>query len=226
MKNLVNIKLHGALGKGMKKSSWKLAVSSVAEAINAINNMTGDRLKKLLIKSTKKNVKYNVLINDRDFEHDGPVDIEFPENIANSELVIKGDYIEKIDIIPVVEGAGDGANIFTMILGVILIIIGVMMVIGTLGGGAPLGYAFIAAGLALFAAGLANLLSKPPKPDDVGTSLGSYMFNGPANNTEEGNPVPVAYGRLMLGSQIISSTYDVDYLSADPADTDYGFHGQ
>ena len=58
MKNLVNIKLHGALGKGMKKSSWKLAVSSVAEAINAINNMTGDRLKKLLIKATKKNVKY------------------------------------------------------------------------------------------------------------------------------------------------------------------------
>lgn len=223
MKNLVNIKLHGALGKGMKKSNWKLAVSSVAEAINAINNLTNDKLKKLLIRASKNDVKYNVLINDRDFEHDGPVDINFPENIETSELMIKGDYIEKIDIIPVVEGAGDGMNIFTMILGAILIIIGVMLLIAT--PGSPLGYAFVAAGLALFAAGLANLLSKPPKAGDVGTSLGSYMFNGPQNTSEEGNPVPIGYGRLMVGSQVIAASYDIDYLSADPSDTDYGFHG-
>ena len=60
MKNLVNIKLHGALGKGMKKSNWKLAVSSVAEAINAINNLTNDKLKKLLIRASKNDVKYKL----------------------------------------------------------------------------------------------------------------------------------------------------------------------
>ena len=35
-KELVQIKLHGHLGKSVKKSNWSLAVKSVSEAINAI----------------------------------------------------------------------------------------------------------------------------------------------------------------------------------------------
>ena len=217
-KELVQIKLHGHLGKSVKRPNWSLAVKSVAEAINAINNLTNNKLKKRLIKDHKDNLKYNVLINGRDFEHDGPVDPTIPESISNSELCIKGDYIETIDIIPVIEGAGDGLNILTMIVAVVLIVVGAKMVAGTMGGGAPLGYTMIMAGLGLFAAGLANLLSKPPKPGEVDQSIGSYMFNGPQNTTEEGNPVPVGYGRLLVGSQIIAASYDVDYLSADPAD--------
>ena len=213
-KELVQIKLHGHLGKSVKKSNWSLAVKSVSEAINAINTHTNNRLKKRLIKDHKDNLKYNVLINGRDFEHDGPVDPTIPESISNSELCIKGDYIETIDIIPVIEGAGDGMNILTMIVAVVLIVVGIIMVPTN----APLGYTMIMAGLGLFAAGLANLLSKPPKPGEVDQSIGSYMFNGPQNTTEEGNPIPVGYGRLLVGSQIIAASYDVDYLSADPAD--------
>ena len=217
-KELVQIKLHGHLGKSVKKSNWSLAVKSVAEAISAINNFTNNKLKKRLIKDHKDNLKYNVLINGRDFEHDGPVEPHVPESIGNSELCIKGDYIKTIDIIPVIEGAGDGLNILTMIVAIVLIVVGAMMTVGTLGGGAPLGYAMIMAGLGLFAAGLANLLSKPPKPGEVDQSIGSYMFNGPQNTAEEGNPIPVGYGRLLAGSQIVAASYDVDYLSADPAD--------
>ncbi len=213
-KELVQIKLHGHLGKSVKKSNWSLAVKSVSEAINAINSQTNNSLKKRLIKDHKDNLKYNVLINGRDFEHDGPVDPSIPESISNSELCIKGDYIETIDIIPVIEGAGDGMNILTMIVAVVLIVIGIIMVPTN----APLGYTMIMAGLGLFAAGLANLLSKPPRPGEVDQSIGSYMFNGPQNTTEEGNPIPVGYGRLLVGSQIIAASYDVDYLSADPAD--------
>lgn len=213
-KELVQIKLHGHLGKSVKRPNWSLAVKSVAEAINAINNLTNNKLKKRLIRDHKDNLKYNVLINGRDFEHDGPVDPSIPESINSSELCIRGDYIKTIDIIPVIEGAGDGLNILTMIVAIVLIAIGIIIAPTN----APLGYTMIMAGLGLFAAGLANMLSKPPKPGEVDQSIGSYMFNGPQNTTEEGNPVPVGYGRLLVGSQIIAASYDVDYLSADPAD--------
>ena len=69
-KKLVNIKLHGHLGKKLKKPNWKLAISSVGEAINAINNLTSEKLKRLLIKDHKNDIRYNVLINGNDFEHE------------------------------------------------------------------------------------------------------------------------------------------------------------
>lgn len=37
------------------------------------------------------------------------------------------------------------------------------------------------------------------------TTLPNYAFNGPVNTTAQGNPVPVLYGRLRVGSQVISA---------------------
>jgi predicted phage tail protein len=213
-KDLVDIKLHGHLGKKIKKSNWKLAVSSVGEAISAINNLTSEKLKKLLIRDHKKNIRYNVLINGNDFGHDRDLDINNPETIAESELCMRGDYIKTIDIIPVIQGANRLASIFTVILAIILIVIGVIIFPKN----QALGTALVMAGLGLLAAGVANLLSKPPKPQQVETGPGSYMFNGPQNTSREGNPVPIGYGRLFVGSHIIAASYDVDYFSADPRD--------
>lgn len=215
MKDLTEIKLHGHLGKRIKKSLWKLAVNSVGEAINAINNITHDKLKKALLKDHKNNIKYHVLINERDFYHEKDLKVEDPQSITESELCIKGDYIKKIDIIPIIEGAGDGANIITIVVAIILIIIGTVL---TIKGNPQVGVPMILAGLGLLAAGIQNLLTKPPKPGEVGAGVGSYMFNGPQNTSEEGNAVPIGYGRLIVGSQLISASYDVDYKSADPSD--------
>ena len=35
----------------------------------------------------------------------------------------------------------------------------------------------------------------------------SYLFSGPVNVINEGGPVPIGYGRLIVGSQVIMSTY-------------------
>lgn len=37
------------------------------------------------------------------------------------------------------------------------------------------------------------------------TNLTSYSFNGPVNTTAQGNPVPVLYGWMRVGSQVISA---------------------
>ena len=55
--NLVNINLHGKLGKNLGIETWDLHVSSVSEAIHAINKMPGGKLCKLLGEDQKKNQK-------------------------------------------------------------------------------------------------------------------------------------------------------------------------
>ena len=49
-KNLVDVHLHGSLGKGVGRDHWRLGVKTVAEACRAIDMLTQRRLTKHLIK--------------------------------------------------------------------------------------------------------------------------------------------------------------------------------
>jgi predicted phage tail protein len=54
----------------------------------------------------------------------------------------------------------------------------------------------------------AMLFSNKQNPTDEMTgekNLASYAFNGPVNTTAQGNPVPVLYGHLRVGSQVVSA---------------------
>lgn len=64
-------------------------------------------------------------------------------------------------------------------------------------------------GFSLALGGVSQLLFSPPKAK-VGSSerpenAPSYAFNGAINTTGQGNVVPVCYGRLRVGSQVISA---------------------
>jgi len=43
----------------------------------------------------------------------------------------------------------------------------------------------------------------------------SYVFNGAVNTTAQGHPVPVGYGRMIVGSAVISAGIDVDEIPVD-----------
>ena len=66
----------------------------------------------------------------------------------------------------------------------------------------------IAAGIgwSLVLGGVAQLLFKPPElqNSDRTENQPSFAFNGAVNTVAQGNPVPVGYGRLIVGSQVIS----------------------
>lgn len=69
-------------------------------------------------------------------------------------------------------------------------------------------------GLAMVLGGVSQMLFQPPKAQSVERpeNKPSYSFNGPVNTTVQGNPVPVCYGRLIVGSQVVSagiSTTDI-----------------
>ena len=198
---LTTIKLHGALGEKVGRDVWKFSVSTVGEAIRAIESQS-KKLFASLIEYEKQNIKYRVMINGKDFVYDKSKDINTEEGIRASELVLPKSNIETIDIIPVLEGAFD--DIFAIVLGVVLIAVGVF----TFGAGASL----IMGGIGLVAAGIANLLQPMPEFDDFreieGGGRRSYIFSGPENTIREGGPIFIGYVIMMVGSHVVQSSIE------------------
>lgn len=66
-------------------------------------------------------------------------------------------------------------------------------------------------GLGLVLSGIAEMLFSPPKQEKFGNANNkpdaapSYIFNGAVNTTAQGNPVPLCYGKMLVGSQVISA---------------------
>ena len=65
-----------------------------------------------------------------------------------------------------------------------------------------------AIGFSLVLGGVAQMLAPQPKGLDMKEAPGnspSYLFNGPVNTSAQGHCVPVGYGRLIVGSSVISA---------------------
>lgn len=63
-------------------------------------------------------------------------------------------------------------------------------------------------GISLVLSGVSEILFQPPKPPNPKErekEKPSYAFDGPVNTVQQGNPVPVLYGKLLVGSQVISA---------------------
>lgn len=205
MENLVNIRLHGELGKEIGKN-WNLSVSSIGQAIHGIEILSKRKLYKFLLNKNNDGIQYKILVNKRELKFN---DFKNVESVNNSELIIHKSNLKTIDIVPVIEGAGDAiADIFTTILGVVLVVAGIIV-----SGG--LGAALIVSGIGLTAAGVSSMLTKAPtfEPFQEFETGGrpSYLFSGPYNTTREGGPVPVVYGEAIVGSQAVAANYKIIY---------------
>lgn len=63
-------------------------------------------------------------------------------------------------------------------------------------------------GISLAVGGVLQMLSPQAKglsSQDGPANRPSYSFNGPVNTTAQGNPVPLLYGRMIVGSSVISA---------------------
>ena len=192
------VKLHGKLGKAVGREQWDLTVGSVNEAVHAINCQSEDSIRKFFIKKENAYSRYDVLINGKKTTPSS--------DMKNNELTINRNDIKEIDIIPVLEGSSDIFSWAGILFG---------------------GIGFLNANnsqtalvsLALMFNGISNLLADPPEmpaqqqiinPSSDPTKLAnSYLFSGPVNVINDGGPVPLGYGRLIVGSQTIMSSYAV-----------------
>lgn len=224
--NKVKITLHGILAEQADRNEWNLKVKNVSEAIRGIQSQWKEFYSSL-IKNDKKHIKYRVLINGDDFMIEEGKDPNTKAGLRSSELCLeKISSLKSIDIVPVIEGSKDFFDWFTVILAVALIWVGGAAIMAGAAWGSMYGMAVVA-GIGLLAAGVANLLAEDPEFDDFreveGGGRPSYVFSGPQNVVKEGGPVFIAYGRLLVGSQVIQAATDYfDELAGVPKNDHWG----
>ena len=207
------IKVYGALRKRLGQCRFEFDVTTPAQAIKALCvNFPG--LEKWLIDSEKDGVGYRVAVSKEKATE---------ENVA--PLLLPFSDKEVFSITPVVAGAGRGTG--AILLGAALIAVAIANPIVGFGGGGALGFGLVSGATASFSAslaiaagnigiglaltGIAQALSPQPEPTSIDESvqLESFSFSNVVNTTRQGLPVPIAYGRVFVGSAVISSNLDV-----------------
>ena len=115
---------------------------------------------------------------------------------------------ETIRIVPVITGA---SGVGKIIVGAALIYLSTTFPPAGLAAGFASG-----TGVSLVIGGVSELLFAPPKPEaaqERAENMPSFIFNGAINTTRQGNPVPICYGRMIVGSQVISAGLSVTGIS-------------
>lgn len=195
---LRTIRLRGELGRRFGRLH-KLAVDSPAEAVRAlVANCPG--LREFLEQSDGSGVGYKVIVDD---EHVGEADFARPLSKVMS-------------ITPVISGAGALGKILAGVA---------LLALSFLPGGAILSSAItstaFALGGALLLGGLAQLLSPTPSKNTTADKQENRYFDGAQNVTAQGVPVPFGYGRMIVGSRVISAGITIE----DQYSNGYAFMG-
>jgi len=138
---------------------------------------------------------------------------------CGEDLHLPSSRLDVIRIAPVIAGAGSG-GLGKVILGAALIVASFYLPVTplfSLGAFSPsLASIAFSVGFSMALGGISQMLSPSPT-GDAGDSerpdnKPSYVFNGAINTTAQGQPVPVGYGRMIVGSATISagiSTSDI-----------------
>lgn len=165
----------------------KLNVNSIAEVMKAMNaNHPG------FLKSIKSDGQYEVVRGDTLND----------EHLCDELLEVnyaKGDF----HIAPAVEGSGGDSGIVMLILGVVLIGIGLFT--GQLW--------LVGIGASLAIGGVGQMLAVTPDVQKEREKKESFHFDGPVNSGEQGGVLPIVYGRMVVGSTVVSAGISADNFS-------------
>lgn len=135
----------------------------------------------------------------------------------------------ELHIVPVAAGSGKGTA--KIIIGVALVAASFAFapaIVGALGPtlgmgstafsvlGSTVSFGQLAGiGAAMVLGGISGLLSPAPKSSSGSSGQptnSSFLFNGPANVIDQGNPKPLVYGRFTVGSVVISSALTAEQI--------------
>lgn len=188
---LRKIKLLGYLGKKFGKEH-KMDVQSPAEALRALCSQVRGFKEYLLGSGREK--KFKVIVGNAALQ-----DIE-----KESRLVSEG---SDIILAPVVKGGGGGVG--QVVLGAALIGLAIWNP-AFLSMTSSTALAVGAAGAGIMLGGILGMTMRPPatpSPSERSKDNDrSYLFNGAVNTTQQGQPIPIGYGRMRIGSQVVSAS--------------------
>lgn len=145
----------------------------------------------------------------------------FYKVLAGKENRSTGDKLhvgtsKEIKIVPIIGGK---SGLGRIIVGAALIAAAVYyppLARTTLFGTTTLASVATSIGFSLVLGGISSMLFTPAKSKinngERPENLPSYAFAGAINTSGQGNPVPICYGRLRVGSQVISTGLSVSQL--------------
>jgi len=208
---LRTVKVYGHLAEHCGQSVFEALVRVPADAIKFLLCNFPE------LRSLMREGYYKVAVGKFDLQlADHPEQLHFP--LADADVV---------KVIPVVSGAG-GRGLGAILAGAALIGTAVFTGGATLGltgftaAGTGLGFTAAAAagniGLALTLGGIATMLTPVPKQFDPGEAdpSGGFAFSGLQNVSQEGIPVPVVYGEMIVGSVVLSTGLIADFEINNP----------
>jgi predicted phage tail protein len=188
---MTEIFVHGKLGKEFCRH-FRASIRNPKDAISVIDaNFEGFEMR--IFELSKLGLQYTLVADDQI--------IASPEDLCG-----KKSYKE-IHIVPTVCGAGVAA-----------IAVGVVSLLASAAaysaGAFLLSSVLLSVGMAAISFGIQSLLAKPPgfnnasnaRSSDVSATSRSFMFTNKENIFQQGNPVPLGYGRLRIGSAVVQQT--------------------
>jgi len=181
---MTELSIEGKLGK-VFGSTWQLSVSNFVELFSALEANT-QKLRNYLRKNKKE--YWAIFVDGERVDADGFLF----DNIKD----------KKVKIIPILAGAAATVAV------AIVEAIGIQSTLGALVAEFVLTIIISTA----ISFGLSLLIAKLMKPDDPeAVNTTSFLFSSPENVAEQGQVVPVGYGRIRTGSKVISvSATNVD----------------
>lgn len=235
---MVRVVLHGEIGQFVGTKEWSLSVKTPREALRAIEANT-KKLFKYLNEENNMSSLYRVVINGDDMQsyHQlaSPIgklrSLEIMPILGGGSsgglLTIIGAALLVVALSIVTFGGAAAAAAATEA--------GAAGDAAAAGGAAGVGLfsgvsSFISAdsfavtiaglattmGITLILAGISQMLSPSPQQP---LSTPSYVFGGAVNTTQQGSPVPIGYGELLIGSVVISAgiaSFPIPVTSATP----------
>jgi predicted phage tail protein len=183
------IQLLGELGKKFGKS-FDFDVRNPAEAVRALCTNFPE-FRQHLLDSEKRGIAYKVLVGKE------AQSVDELHNPAGKQ---------SIKFVPILQGAGGGLT--NIIVGSVLLIAAAALNIAVPFN--PVSPYLISAGVAMIIGGVVQMLTPMPNmnadtSNNQPDNKPSYAFNGAVNTTAQGYPVPVGYGRMIVGSAVISA---------------------
>ncbi|AMG39991.1 tail assembly protein [Achromobacter xylosoxidans] len=185
---LRTVRLYGRLGAQFGRVH-RLAVNSTAEAVRALCVLVPG-FETAMASSKGQGVAYACFVGKRNLsEH------QLSHPVGDND----------IRIAPMPAGA-KRAGLFQTILGAALVVVGGVLTFTGVGSG--IGVPLMQMGGAMMLGGVVQMLSPQQRSlsaKDRPENGASYNFNGPVNTTVQGNPAPLLYGRMIVGSATISA---------------------
>lgn len=191
------IKLHGKLSKIYGEEFEFANIRKSTDAVKALGTIFPD-FKDSIIEAAKEGTHYELIV-------DGQSEDSYSMNQN------KDTSVGVIEIVPCIIGRGPvGYVIGGLILGGI----------GWYATGAVVSAFFITLGVGLIIAGIMYLLTPVPETEpsaeiEAGIKNSSFIFNNPQNIASQGQAIPIVYGKLRVGSQVVGTTISNYNLSSD-----------